>query len=143
MTKPWLKLGLPAIAVLALAVYGYCEMNAEPAPQKISALELTADACDAIAEKAAMQLPEALPFQKLEKAARRARVVEMCMHDRAYIENPAWPAYARPIAQKNAEAQQISFDEAYENLKRESMQKLKPAKEEPLYWVAANKQPQQ
>ncbi|HQN64669.1 MAG TPA: hypothetical protein PLR90_03640 [Methylophilus sp.] len=137
--KRLLTFGLPILAMIAMAIYWYSEMNAEAPPRQISALEITGDACDLIAEKASMHLPEALPFQKMEKAARRARVLEMCMNDRVYVENPAWPAYAKPLAQKAAQAQQISYDEAYENLRRASMLKLKPANNEPLYWVAAKK----
>lgn len=77
--------------------------------------------CDLIAGKAAANLPEALPFQKLEKAARQAHVLERCMQDLGYTENPAWAESAHIDAQRTAQAQHISTDEAYETLRRAAM----------------------
>lgn len=77
--------------------------------------------CDLIASKAAAGLPEALPFQKLEKAARQSRVLERCMQDRGYQENKAWVDQARQQASKVATEQQVSQSEAYETLRRKAM----------------------
>lgn len=135
--KRLLTFGLPILAIIAVLIYWYSDTKTEKLTQKISVLEKIGDECDLIAEKAAMNLPEALPFQKLEKAGRRARVLEDCMHDRAYLENPAWTKFAKPEAQKNAQTQHISYDEAYEGLRRMSMLAFKATKGEPLYWVQA------
>jgi hypothetical protein len=135
--KRLLTFGLPILAIITMAIYRYEDMGAENQSQQISKLEKIGDECDLIAEKAAMNLPEALPFQKLEKAGRRARVLEDCMQDRAYLENPAWTKFAKPVAQKNAQTQHISYDEAYEALRRMSMLAFKTTKGEPLYWVQA------
>lgn len=135
--------GLPTFLIVASVTYWYSEINADDAPQHISALEQVGDECELIADKAAMHLPEALPFQKLEKSARKARVLEQCMHDRAYIENPAWLKFAQPIAQKNAQTQHVSENEAYETLRRKAMYSFKPTKSdkstrpEPAYWLAS------
>ncbi|MEQ1598885.1 MAG: hypothetical protein ABL880_05905 [Methylotenera sp.] len=137
--KRLLIFGLPALAVIAVLLFWYTDTGAEKQSQQISALEKVGDECDLIAEKAAMNLPEALPFQKLEKAGRRARVLEDCMHDRAYIENPAWAKFAQPQAQKIAQTQHLSYSEAYENLRRKGMLKFKTAKDEPVYWVMPQK----
>jgi hypothetical protein len=135
--KRLLTFGLPILAIIAVLIYWYSDTKTEKLTQKISALEKIGDECDLIAEKAAIHLPEALPFQKLEKAGRRARVLEDCMHDRAYLENPAWTKFAKPEAQKNAQTQHISYDEAYESLRRMSMLAFKATKDAPLYWVQA------
>jgi hypothetical protein len=131
---------LSVLATLAILIYGYVGEDTEKQPQPITALEKIGDECDSIAEKAAMHLPEVLPFQQLEKAGRRIRVLEVCMHDRAYTENPAWVKFAQPLAQKSAQIQHISDNEAYENLRRAAMLRFTTAKDEPLYWVKQQKQ---
>ena len=141
--KRLLMFGLPVLAIIVVLIYQFADRGVgaetEKLPQQISALEKIGNECDLIAEKAAMNLPEALPFQKLEKVGRRARVLEDCMHDRAYIENPAWAKFAQPQTQKNAQTQHISDNEAYENLRRKDMLKFKAIKNEPLYWVMPQK----
>lgn len=77
--------------------------------------------CDLIASKAAAGLPEALPFQRLEKAARQSRVLERCMQDRGYEENPAWVSAAKPAVAKLVSAEGISENEAFERLRRKAM----------------------
>lgn len=137
--KRLLTFGLPALAIIAVLLYWFVDIEQENQLQPISTLEKVGDECDLIAEKAAMHLPEALPFQKLEKAGRRAKVLEDCMHDRAYIENPAWAKFAQPQAQKNAQTQHLSYSEAYENLRRKDMLRFKATKDEPIYWVMPEK----
>lgn len=83
----------------------------------------TINQCDLIASKAAAELPEALPFQKQEKFARQSHVLERCMQDRGYQQNPAWAAKAGKQAGEIAQAQNISQDEAYETLRRQAMLK--------------------
>ncbi len=138
--KRLLTFGLPVLAIIAVLIYWYLDSEVESQSQPMSALEKIGDECDLISEKAAMHLSEALPFQKLEKAGRRARVLEDCMYDRAYIENPAWAKFAQPQVQKNVQTQQLSYNEAYENLRRKDMLKFKAVKDEPPYWVMPQKQ---
>ena len=137
-----LILGLPVVVLIAGAVYWYINLTTDSSPQQLTVLAKTGDECDLISEKAAMNLPTALPFQKLEKAARKTRVLENCMHDRAYIENPAWVKFAQSIAQKNAETQHVSFDEAYEELRRKAMYVFKAPQGAPVYWMTSQTSPQ-
>lgn len=88
--------------------------------------------CDLIAGKAAAALPEALPFQRLEKAARQSRVLDRCMQDQGYQENPDWVRLARAKAGKAATAE-VSASEAYEALRRQAMLQPAPAAA-PAYW---------
>lgn len=97
-----------------------------------SDLSQTINQCDLIAGKAAAELPEVLPFQKLEKAARQSRVLERCMQDRGYQENPAWVIEANKKAERNAHEQSISQAEAYETLRRHDM--LQADEKSPAYW---------
>lgn len=125
------------VVLLALGAYWYTASQQEVAPRALTALEHVGDECELIAEKAAIALPEALPFQKLEKLARKSRVLQTCMRDRGYIENPAWVKYAEPIAAKQAEAQHISMNEAYETLRRGEMKTFYTSAKTPLYWTPA------
>lgn len=143
--KRWLTFGVVLIGLLAVALVSYyaedgVEDNVAP-PHVQSALEKTGDDCTAVAQKAAMHLPEALPFQRLEKTARTARVFEMCMHDRGWVENPAWVAFANTAATQQASTQSISVNEAYETLKRKHMSLLNEDGAQPLYWQAMQQAP--
>jgi len=88
--------------------------------------------CDLIATKAAAELPEALPFQKLEKAARQSRVLDRCMQDRGYQENPVWVIETNKRVPDIAREQNISESEAFETLRREAM--LQSEGKLPAYW---------
>lgn len=133
--KRWLLLGF-AVLVLSVAVLlQYYSSDGMAQSRQLSALERVGDDCHGIAHKSAMHLPEELPFQKLEKSARTVRVFESCMHDRGFDENPDWVAFAQPIAQQFSVAQNVSFDEAFELIRREHMQTLKQPTTQPSYWV--------
>lgn len=88
--------------------------------------------CDLIANKAATELPEVLPFQKLEKAARQSRVLDRCMQDRGYQENPAWVIEASKKVPHIAHERGISENEAFESLRRQAM--LQADEKAPAYW---------
>lgn len=88
--------------------------------------------CDLIANKAAAELPEVLPFQKLEKAARQSRVLDRCMQDRGYQENPAWVIEASKKLPHIANEHGISENEAFESLRRQAM--LQADEKSPAYW---------
>lgn len=132
--------GVVIAILLSVGAYFYMDASEVEAPRAQTALERVGDECELIAEKAAMALPEALPFQKLEKAARQSRVLQTCMNDRGYIENPAWVKYAEPIVEKTAKTENISVDEAYEMLRRSKLKTFyEPDSKTPLYWIAAKK----
>ncbi len=134
--KPKLGVAVLLIIVCGVATYVYMDASEDTGQRSMTALERTGDECGLIAEKAAQALPEVLPFQKLEKAARQARVLQNCMNDRGYIENPAWVKYAEPIVAKVAKAEHISVNEAYETFRRDKMVRFyEPDSNTPLYWV--------
>lgn len=114
-------IGLGLVGVLGLAVWYWQNLHETDQTVPRTALAQTINQCDLIASKAAAALPEALPFQKLEKAARQSRVLDRCMQDQGYRENPAWRPYALPIVRQMAAQQQVSEDEAYETLRRAAM----------------------
>jgi hypothetical protein len=128
--------GIALIIVIGVGAYFYMDANDVAGPRQLTTLEHVGDECTLIAEKAAAALPEVLPFQKLEKAARQSRVLQSCMNDRGYMENPAWKAYAEPIAKKSAEQDNISVNEAYETLRRNKMVTFYESDAKtPLYWI--------
>lgn len=108
--------------LLAGAGYWYWQsLHASDAVPAQSELAQVINQCDLIASKAAAELPEQLPFQKLEKAARQSRVLERCMQDRGYQESAAWVTDATKQATQIAAAQGVSENEAYETLRRKAM----------------------
>jgi hypothetical protein len=117
-------IGLLAVILVISAAVLYWHNMYEDAPEMVhSELAQTINQCDLIASKAAAELPEALPFQKQEKFARQSRVLDRCMQDRGYQQNPAWVARANARAGEIAHTQNISQDEAFETLRRQAMLK--------------------
>ena len=139
-----MKKGIFALAIPMLVLAGlmfYADKMAPPdqKPYQLSPLAKSGDECETISAKAAIKLPEAIPFQRLEKAGRQARVLADCMNDRGYVENPTWVGFGQLQAAEQAKASQISVDEAYENLRRKYMLIYQAEKAEPLYWQLASK----
>lgn len=103
---------------------------------KMTLLQTTINKCTNVAEQAAAHLPEALPFQRLEKIGRQARVMRLCMGDNGFEQSDAWTSYAQPVANANAHAEGISVNEAFENLRRQHMTLLSPLAGAPSYWIS-------
>ncbi len=124
--------GVLGVVLLTGADILYWQNLSEDAPPEPGVLVKNINQCDLIAGKAAATLPEALPFQKQEKIARQAHVLERCMQDRGYQENPAWQKQANVQARQMADARHISEAEAYETLRRQAM--LQGASSGTGYW---------
>ena len=58
-----------------------------------------------------------------------------CMADYGYVENPRWITFAMPIAKSAAIKQNISADEALENLRRAQMMRFDETPSQPIYWI--------
>ena len=125
---------VPALALLGMMFYADSMAPDDQKPYQLSALAKAGVECELISDKAAMKLPEGLAFQRLEKAGRQARVLENCMSDRGYQENPDWLLFARLQAAQQVKANKISEAEAFENLQRKYMLVYQAEKSEPLYW---------
>lgn len=108
----------------------------QTADSKISQLEKDGNDCVNVAENAVANMVAVVEFQKLEIIGRKARVMRMCMQDHGYQQNPAWTTFATPIAGKIAKESQVSFDEAFENLRRRDMVIFKASDSQPLFWLA-------
>ena len=130
---------VPVLALVGLMMYADKMAPDDQKPYQLSELAKAGTECELISEKAAMKLPEGLEFQRLEKAGRQARVLETCMRDRGYIENPAWALFAKLQAEQEAKPGKVSVDEAFENLRRKYMLIYQAEKAEPIYWILAKK----
>lgn len=130
---------VPVLALVGLMLYADKMAPDDQKPYQLSELAKAGNECELISEKAALNLPEGLEFQRLEKAGRQARVLENCMRDRGYVENPAWVLFAKLQAEQDVKASQVSEDEAYETLRRKYMLIYQPEKAEPIYWLPAKK----
>jgi hypothetical protein len=134
MTKKRLFL---ALAVLSLPgmIYWFAlnQLDSLKPPQK-TLLAKAGDECAGIAENAVANMSAVVEFQKLEIKGRKMNVVRRCMKDKGFIENPSWLAYAAPLAHANAIKQNISEDEAIENLRREHMMIFNEIPKQPMYW---------
>ena len=111
--------------------------NQNLSSQQITRLEHMGDECVSISEKAIIGMTPVVEFQKLELLSRKANVLKNCMADRGFREDPAWRKYAEPLAKVNALEQNISFDEAIENIRKVDMWVFKKQPQRALYWVAS------
>ena len=97
-------------------------------------LEKKGDFCAGIAENAIANLHAMVEFQKLEILARKANVMQQCMTDQGFNENPDWLIYGTSLAKENAVKLEISQDEALQNLRKQDMYVFSSKKNKPLYW---------
>jgi hypothetical protein len=135
--KGILALAIPILVLAGLMFYADKMAPPDEKPYQLSAMAKAGSECETISEKAAMNLPEGLEFQRLEKAGRKARVLSDCMNDRGYSENPAWVGFGQLQAAQLAKANKVSTNEAYENLRRKYMLIYQAQKSEPMYWLAS------
>lgn len=137
--KGVIVLAIPLLVLLGLLVYADKIAPPDQKPYQLSPLAQAGVECEIIAEKAAIQLPEALAFQRLEKAGRQANVLANCIKDRGYKENPDWVSFGQLQATQLAKVDKTSINEAYEKLRRKYMLIYQEEKSEPIYWVLASK----
>ena len=91
--------------------------------------------CSGIADKSVADKTVRVEFEKLAIEGIKANVMQNCMADNGYAQNPAWLTFAQPIATANATKNNTSFDEALTNLSRADMQILEPRANQPDYWL--------
>jgi hypothetical protein len=127
---------------LALAANSYFYLSKDDAPEKSASQSLAnaalikiGEKCLDFGERAVAKDTPIIEFQMLAREAKKANVVNTCMTDNGYIQNPAWSKYAQPIVAANAQKNNTSSDEAFANLSRKHMQVFSPVAERPDYWV--------
>ena len=133
MKKRWF---LTLISLLIPATFYLFYLNQIPKSEHLqkTRLEKAGDECAGIAENAVANMTAIVEFQKLEIQGRKFNVIRRCMADHGYFENSKWAAYAKPIAHSDSLKQNISDDEAIENLRRSHMLILKANADHPIYW---------
>ena len=143
MFKFNLKIGMILLAVFALSIYFLYAKNGlqtkpalSPAQIKLQA-ELTkmGDRCLDFGERAVANDVPIVEFQMLVRLAKKTNVIEQCMTDNGYKQNPAWLTYAQPLATVNAAKNKISVSEALTNLSRADMQIFVTVANRPDYWL--------
>jgi hypothetical protein len=108
------------------------------APKPPSQLELTGSKCADIAERSVANIIPIIEFQRLERASRKSNVLDRCMRDHGFTEQPAWLSYATPIASANAKQNNTSTTAALEDMRRLAMSRFTLQQNEPMYWRAKN-----
>ena len=139
MPKLNLKISLILLAVLALVIYVInsktnqsSKPNLTPAQAQLIAI---GDKCLDFGERAVANDTPIIEFQMLVRLAKKTNVIERCMTDNGYQQNPAWLQYAQPIAKANAAKNQSSFNEALHHLTQSDMQIFNLIKNRPNYWI--------
>ena len=143
MFKFNLKIGMILLAILAVSVYFLHAKNGlqtkpalSPAQMQLQAeLAKMGDRCLDFGERAVANDVPIVEFQMLVRLAKKTNVIEQCMTDNGYKQNPAWLAYAQPVANTNAANNKISISEALTNLSRADMQIFTPVANRPDYWL--------
>lgn len=146
MFKFNLKVGMIVLAVLAVSIYFLYAKNSlqtkpafSPAQIKLQAeLAKMGDRCLDFGERAVANDVPIIEFQMLVRLAKKTNVIERCMTDNGYIQNPAWLKYAQPIATDNAAKNKTSVSEALTSLSRADMQIFAPDEKRPDYWQKIN-----
>lgn len=113
------------------------DVSAKPVSQTQAQATLIkiGEKCLDFGERAVAKDTPIIEFQQLEREAKRTNVIQRCMTDKGYQQNPAWLSYAQPIAKADADKTNSSTDEAIVNLSRKHMQVLSPVAGQPDYWV--------
>ena len=127
---------------LAIVANTYFYISKDDAPAKPAsptqaqaALIKIGEKCLDFGERAVAKDTPIIEFQQLEREAKRTNVIQRCMTDSGYQQNPAWLSYVQPIAKGDAEKANSSIDEAIVNLSRKHMQVFTSVTGRPDYWV--------
>lgn len=110
------------------------QTNLEPTPAQKQLGQLV-NRCSGIADKSVADKTVRVEFEQLAIEGIKANVMQNCMADNGFTQNPAWLSYAQPIAKANAQKNNTSLDEALTNLSRADMQIFEPRANQPDYWL--------
>ncbi|CAN4276853.1 hypothetical protein MCEMSEM29_01955 [Methylophilaceae bacterium] len=142
MHKLNLKINLILLTIIVAIVYFLTDKaslkttpNLSPAQEQLAKM---GDRCLDFGERAVANDVPIIEFQMLERLAKKTNVIERCMTDNGYIQNPAWLKYAQPIAIDNAAKNKTSVSEALTNLSRADVQIFAPDEKRPEYWLKIN-----
>ena len=112
------------------------DASAKPAsltPAQTSMIKI-GEKCLDFGERAVANDTPIIEFQMIVRLTKKTTVINNCMTDNGYKQNPAWLKYAEPLANAAATKANISASEALTNLSRSDMQVFEP-KNRPDYWV--------
>lgn len=127
-----------ALALIA-NIYFYTSQDdklvqpASPTPAQTSMIKI-GEKCLDFGERAVANDTPIIEFQMIVRLTKKTTVINNCMTDNGYKQNPAWLKYAEPLASAAATKANISTSEALTNLSRSDMQVFE-SKNRPDYWV--------
>lgn len=139
MSKLNLKTSMILLVIVAAIIYFvYGQLGLQPAaslsPAQVELAKM-GDKCLDFGERAVAGDVPIIEFQMLVRLAKKTNVIERCMTDNGYKQNPAWLQYAQPVATDNAAKNKISTSEALTSLSRTDMQVFTPIADRPDYWL--------
>lgn len=139
MLKLSTKMSLILLAIIAaIAYFLYAKTGSQPradlTPAQIQLAKM-GDTCLDFGERAVANDVPIIEFQMLVRLAKKTNVIERCMTDNGYQQNPAWLQYAQPIATDHAAKNKTSASEALTSLSRADMQIFTPMAHRPDYWL--------
>jgi hypothetical protein len=135
MNKTYIVLLVVALALILAWLINMDLLFSKPAPVTNNQLQADLNECIAISEKSVAHMDAKVAFQQLEIIGRKARVMRLCMKDHAYTQNPDWTLFGESSAKALSQNGNISFDEAFETLRRTHMVQLNtPNNNTPLFW---------
>lgn len=133
------KISMILLVIMAAIFFFLYEKSASDATPSLSPaqeqLAKMGDRCLDFGERAVASDVPIIEFQMLVRLAKKTNVIERCMTDNGYKQNPAWLQYAQPIATDNAAKNKVSVSEALTSLSRADMQIFAPNSQRPDYWV--------
>jgi hypothetical protein len=139
MLKLNLKISMILFIIMAAIIYFLYDRSASDKAPSLSPAQLQmakmGDKCLDFGERAVAGDVPIIEFQMLVRLAKKTNVIERCMTDNGYKQNPAWLKYAQPIAAENAAKNKISVSEAITSLSRADMQIFSPTTNRPDYWL--------
>ena len=128
--------------VLAFAANAYFYISKDEASikplsltQAQTALINIGEKCLDFGERAVANDTPIIEFQMIVRLTKKTTVINNCMTDNGYKQNPAWVKYAESIANAAAVKANMSLSEALTNLGRSDMQVFETIKNRPDYWV--------
>ncbi len=139
MLKLNLKISAILLAIIAAMIYFVYDQSDQESKTSLSPAQVQlakmGDKCLDFGERAVASDVPIIEFQMLVRLAKKTNVIERCMVDNGYQQNPAWLKYAQPIATNNAAHNKTSLAEALTSLSRADMQIFTPVTNRPDYWV--------
>ena len=122
------------LSLTFVVLYFYSSNSVVRSDNQRTLLMEKGDFCLGVAEKSIANRQAIVEFQVYEILGDKAMIMKTCMEDQGFEENPIWIKEASIVTQKQPQENQVSQDEALENLKHKAIYIFTNADNKPLYW---------